>query len=264
MQDLKIAMVQTQQFWEDKEKNLQHFEKHFVQIPVGGADLLLLPEMFNTGFTMNASNMAEDIDGTSIKWLQKWAKELQMQIGASLIIRENDNYYNRFVIVSENGIETSYNKRHLFRMADEQLHFSPGTERVIYELKGWKILLQVCYDLRFPVYSRNKTIGDNKEYDAVIYIANWPERRNNVWKTLLQARAIENQVYCIGVNRVGIDGNDISYTGDSMFIDPWGNVEAKFSENTEIVKILTMDYHKINDITNRFPAFKDADSWSLT
>src|SRR5690606_36939679 len=209
---LKVALIQSQQFWEDKTANLNHFEQKFSQYLMGkDMDLVILPEMFNTGFTMNAKSMAEKMDGPSVQWLIDWAKNLNCQIGASIIIEDNQHYYNRFVIVSNKGVETYYDKRHLFRMADEHHHFTPGQKRVVYQIKGWNILLQVCYDLRFPVFSRNKTIGEKKEYDAMIYIANWPAKRNFVWKTLLLARAMENQAYCIGVNRVGIDGNDIEY-----------------------------------------------------
>lgn len=260
MQDLKVAIIQTQQFWEDKKANLDHFEnEHFKQLEGQDIDLVLLPEMFNTGFTMNAQKMAESMVGGSIQWLIKWAEKLDCEIGGSIIIEDEGNYYNRFVIVSKKGVKTHYNKRHLFRMANEHEHFSPGQERVIYKLKGWNILLQVCYDLRFPVFSRNKSIGDKKEYDCMIYIANWPEKRNFVWKTLLLARAMENQAYCIGVNRVGVDGNDISYSGDSVLVDPWGNPLFQFAQNKEMLKILTLEYQTLVDITERFPAFKDAD-----
>jgi predicted amidohydrolase len=260
MQDLKVALIQTQQFWEDKSANLRHYESNFLEQLIGQElDLVLLPEMFNTGFTMNAQKMAETADGDTVKWLIKWAKTLKCQIGGSLIIGDDNTFYNRFIVVSEDGILSHYDKRHLFRMADEHEHYTAGERRVVHEIKGWKILLQVCYDLRFPVFSRNKTINDAKEYDAVIYIANWPSKRNFVWKTLLQARAMENQAYCIGVNRVGKDGNGFEYTGDSMLVDPWGQKIFEFSENEERVKILTMEYQTILDITERFPAFKDAD-----
>lgn len=260
MQDLKVAIIQTKQFWEDKAKNLLHFEENFFSKLVDQEiNLVLLPEMFNTGFTMNTTEMAEPMDGGSIKWLGKWATQLNCQIGASLIIEENGKYFNRFIIVSEKGIEAHYDKRHLFRMANENDHFTAGSDRVIYELKGWKILLQVCYDLRFPVFSRSRTIQGKKEYDLVIYLANWPEKRSNVWKTLLLARAMENQAFCIGVNRVGVDGNEITYSGDSALIDPWGNPIHQFTEGEECVKVLTLESQTIDEITERFPAFMDAD-----
>lgn len=260
MQDLKIAMIQTQQFWEDKDANLMHFESNFLkQLLEEELDLVLLPEMFNTSFSMNVEQLAESMDGKTIEWMIKWAQDLNCQIGASMIIFEDGHYYNRFVVADGEAVVSFYDKRHLFRMANENEHFSAGKNRVIHKLKGWNVLLQVCYDLRFPVFSRNKSEGDKKEYDLMIYVANWPEKRNTVWKTLLQARAMENQAFCIGVNRVGIDGNGINYSGDSMLVDPWGTVRHQFSENEERVKILTLEYEQIVDITNRFPAFKDAD-----
>ncbi|MCB9224524.1 MAG: amidohydrolase [Crocinitomicaceae bacterium] len=260
MQDLKVAIIQTKQFWEDKARNLAHFENTYLNELKGQEiDLLLLPEMFNSSFTMNVEAMAEAMDGDSITWLFNWATELNCQIGASLIIYENGRYYNRFVIVSENGIETYYDKRHLFRMANENDHFEAGSQRVLHTIRGWKILLQVCYDLRFPVFSRNRTIEGKKEYDLVIYVANWPERRNYVWKTLLLARAMENQAYCIGVNRVGTDGNDITYTGDSAVVDPWGKIQYQFNSSEEAYKIVSLDYKILEDITEKFPAYKDAD-----
>ncbi len=258
MQNLKVALIQTKQFWEDKTQNFTHFEKHLDSIKED-VDLVLLPEMFNTSFSMNIADLSESIDGNSVNWLRTQAKKMNTQIGATLIINEEGSHYNRFVIVSEDGIQASYDKRHLFRMAKENDYFTAGNERVVYSIKGWNILLQVCYDLRFPVFSRNKTIEGKKEYDLVVYLANWPEKRSYVWKNLLQARAIENQVYCIGVNRVGEDGNNISYTGDSMMVNPWGNIDLQMAENKESVKILTLDKSVLKDIERSFPAFKDAD-----
>ena len=215
--------------------------------------------MFNTSFSMKVEQLGETMNGISIEWLKAHAEKLDTQIGATLIINEEGKYYNRFVIVSAKGVEASYNKRHLFRMADENLHFTAGEKRVVYHLKGWNILLQVCYDLRFPVFSRNRNISGKKEYDLVLYLANWPKKRAFVWKNLLQARAIENQSYCIGVNRVGEDGNGITYQGDSMCIDPWGNVVMHLAENKESVKILTLENDRLHNIARLFPAFMDAD-----
>jgi omega-amidase len=260
MQDLRVAIIQTSQFWEDKEANLNYFEEHFLsKLKKSEVDLVMLPEMFSTSFSMHVDALAEAEIGSTVAWMKSWASKLRCEIGGTLIIKENNSYFNRFLIVSENGVQARYNKRHLFRMAKENDHFTMGTERVVYSLKGWKILLQVCYDLRFPVYSRNKTIGDKKEYDLVIYPANWPEKRASIWSTLLKARAIENQAYCIGINRVGRDGNDISYSGDSVCIDPWGNVDYQFAKYVEEVKILTVKRQILNDIERQFPAFKDAD-----
>lgn len=259
MQDLRVALIQTVQHWEDKEANLTHFETHLKKIVPGSIDLVLLPEMFNTGFTMNAKSMAESLQGPSTNWLMSWAEKLDCQIGASMITQDSNKFYNRFLVVSKSGIVNQYDKRHLFRMAGENEHYSPGSERVIHKINGWSILLQVCYDLRFPVFSRNRVVEGTPEYDAVIYLANWPERRAAIWSVLLQARAIENQAYCIGLNRVGSDGNNISYSGDSAIIDPWGNTECILTKNEEEVKILTLSYEKITAIRTQFPAFKDAD-----
>jgi len=260
MQDLKVALIQTNQFWENKEANFDHLEKvHFSKIKPSECDLILLPEMFNTGFSMNVEALYENMSGQSINWLKKWAAKLDCQIGASLIIKDGNNFYNRFVIVSKNGFEAFYDKRHLFRMANENEFFTAGNKPVIYQLKGWKIMLQICYDLRFPVFSRNKTINCDKSYDLLVYLANWPEKRANIWSVLLQARAIENQAYCIGINRVGIDGKHITYSGDSAIIDPWGITEFLATKNVELVKILTLSESKLTDIEKQFPAYRDAD-----
>jgi predicted amidohydrolase len=260
MSDLTVGLLQSTQFWEDKQANFTHYENTFLtHLSENQVDLLLFPEMFNTGFSMNVSALAETMQGESIQWLTNWAKKLNCQIGASLIIEENNSFYNRFVIVSPKGPETWYNKRHLFRMASENQHFTPGIERVIYELKGWKLMLQICYDLRFPVFSRNQTIDNQKEYDALIYVANWPEKRSYVWKNLLQARAIENQTYCLGVNRVGSDANGNNYLGDTMVIDPWGNIVEHQNNPTENLIITTLQRKVMDDILINFPAFLDAD-----
>lgn len=260
MQDLKVCLIQTSIIWENKQANFEHLETQFLsKIKPGDCDLILLPEMFNTGFSMNTGALSEEMTGPSVKWLQKWAEKLDCQIGATLIITDHKSFYNRFIFVSRVGIESYYDKRHLFRMADENNYFSAGQNRVIHTLKGWNILPQVCYDLRFPVFSRNKTIDDKLEYDLVIYLANWPQRRAPIWSVLLKARAIENQAYCIGVNRVGKDGKEIEYSGDSEVIDPWGNTEYLATESNEQVKFLTLSYQKLKEIKALFPAYKDAD-----
>ena len=265
MQDLKIAFIQSSLEWEDKEKNLINFDQLIQdQLCSKEFDLLVLPEMFNTGFTMNAKKMAEKMNGRAVKWMKKKAADLNCEVGASVIIEDEGKYFNRFLIVDSAKVKAYYDKRHLFRMADEHEHYSPGKRRVVYEIKGWRILLQVCYDLRFPVFSRNRTINGEKEYDLSIYIANWPEKRNHVWKTLLQARAAENQAFCLGVNRIGTDGNDISYSGDSMLVDPWGNIQQQCAEKIESVKILTLQRGVLEHLNQRFPAYKDADSFNIS
>lgn len=262
MQNLTVAIIQANQSWQDKEANFTHFENLLEQTGGACCDLIILPEMFNTSFSMDVKNLAEDTSGTSVQWLTNQAKKWNTRICTTLIIEEENKYYNRLVIVSERGIEASYNKRHLFRMAGEHQYFESGEERVIYHLHGWRILLQVCYDLRFPVFSRSKTIEGKPEYDLAIYPANWPERRAYAWTTLLKARAIENQVFAIGVNRVGKDGNELLYSGDSAVIDPWGNDEYLATKNTEQVKILTLIADKLQQVRTAFPAYLDADAWN--
>lgn len=257
---LNIALVQTAQQREDKLANFQHLEDRFLQrIAPQTTDLILLPEMFNTGFTMNAAAMAEQMDGLSIQWLTKWAQVLDTQIGTTLIIEHQGHYYNRFVVVSARQVEAHYDKRHLFRMADEHHHFTPGDQRVIYSLKGWHLLLQTCYDLRFPVFSRNGLVGGRRSYDLAVYVANWPQKRRHSWQILLQARAIENQVFCVGVNRVGEDSDGTVYAGDSSAIDPWGNPLWQSAAHRETVQYCTLDRDLLRAIAQRFPALKDAD-----
>ena len=262
MQNLIVAIVQAKLFWEDKQANFNHFETGFFsKMQPGEADLVILPEMFNSGFSMNVQGLAERMDGPSVNWLITQSAKLNCQIGGSLIIEEEGKFFNRFVITSKKGIESFYDKRHLFRMANENNYFNAGAKRVIHELKGWKILLQVCYDLRFPVFSRNRNINGKKEYDALIYTANWPEKRSFIWKNLIQARAIENQVYVLGINRVGVDGNEINYSGDSCAIDPWGNVVLNCGSNSESIQFVQLLANEMEKIKTSFPAFLDADDF---
>jgi len=264
MTDLSIVLCQTNIVWQNKKANVQNIENnYFNHIKSNEVDLILLPEMFLTGFTMDTTQFAEKMTGSTIKWLQQWAKLLNTQIWGSLIIEENDQYFNRFVIVSEKGVETYYDKVHLFRMGDENNHYSQGSNRVVYQLKGWNILLQVCYDLRFPVFSRNKNINGEKEYDVIVYVANWPKVRSYIWSNLLQARAIENQVYSIGVNRVGLDGHQIDHSGDSAVINPWGQVIYKSLPSQPDIQLVQLKKSVLNDIKNKFPAYLDADEFKL-
>jgi len=212
---------------------------------------------------MHTKTYSEQMDGPTIKWMQTWAKTLNTQIGGSIIIKENNNFYNRFVIVSTHGVESFYDKNHLFRMGDENNHFTKGENRVIHTIKGWKLLLQICYDLRFPVFSRNQTINAEKEYDAVLYVANWPAVRSEIWSTLLKARAIENQSYCIGVNRIGNDTHDMSHSGNSTITSPWGET-TQLKPNQEEAVTFILKRSIINDINIKFPAYLDANAFSLT
>ena len=264
MDNLRLVTIQSSIIWEDKNANIRHYEQNYLsKLKPGSVDLILLPEMFLTGFSMKTDILFEEMNGFAIKKMQKWAEVLNCQIGGSIIIKENGQYFNRFLIVSKTGVETYYDKAHLFRMGDENNHFSKGTKRIIYNLNGWRLLLQVCYDLRFPVFSRNKTINNDTEYDAVIYIANWPKVRSNIWSNLIQARAIENQAYSIGVNRVGLDGNEVNHSGDSMVVNPWGQILYKAYPNQEDIQLTVLKKSELQNIKDKFPAFLDADNFEL-
>jgi predicted amidohydrolase len=258
MQDLKITIVQCEQHWEDKEANFEHLSNLLDQENIE-TDIILLPEMFNTGFSMNRS-LAEDANGPSIAFLKSLAKKYSSKIGASLIYKEGSKYFNRFVVVSDASIIGHYDKRHLFSLADEHKFFESGTDRSVISINDWKINLQVCYDLRFPVFSRNHF---NEPYDILIYLANWPAKRQLAWDTLLKARSIENQCYTIGVNRVGLDGNDIQYDGGSILIDALGHSIERAKEKKEQVFTQTLSYKSLQKIRKGIPFLKDADEYSI-
>ena len=214
MSSLTITIIQSDLHWEDKAANLAMFEKKINGIKEK-TEIVLLPEMFSTGFSMNAKALAETMDGETVAWMKKIAAEKKIILTGSIIAEENEKYFNRLVWMLPNGEFGFYDKRHLFAFAEEDKYYSAGNKRLITSVKGWKINLLVCYDLRFPVWARQT---NEAEYDLLIYVANWPERRIYAWKTLSQARAIENQCYVAAVNRVGKDGNDIYYSGESMII----------------------------------------------
>lgn len=223
MQTLSITTIQSKMYWEDIPSNLQHFEEKLSLIS-GQTDLIVLPEMFTTGFSMNASSVAETMEGTTVDWLRKHSKNLDAVITGSVIIKEKGHFYNRLIWMQPDGKYQVYDKRHLFSLADEHLTYTPGKELLITEWRDWKICPLICYDLRFPAWSRN-----THDYDLLIYMANWPVPRANAWKTLLEARAIENQSYTIGVNRVGKDEKGNEYSGDTSVIDYSGKVLYRVS-----------------------------------
>lgn len=255
---MKITLVQANLEWEKIDNNLQHINK---LLPGAGSDtdLVILPEMFNTGFTMNATGLAETMNGKTVSWMQEFAFAKGIAITGSLIIKENNRYYNRMVFVSPDRETYCYDKSHLFRMEKETNYFEKGGRQVIVPYKGFNINLQICYDLRFPVWSRNVSNG----YDLMIYVASWPAARRHVWTTLLPARAIENQSYVAGVNRIGRDGEGISYTGDSVIIGPKGDVLIETSVNTEEVITAEISLEDLKDFRNKFPVWQDADSFRL-
>ncbi len=256
MQDLRITLVQTNQYWEQKEANLLHLDELLENMEE--TDLVLLPEMFQTGFSMNASNMAETMEvSPSISWLKRKAEQYNCAFYTSLIIEEKRSYYNRGVFITPDGVISIYDKRKTFGLAQEDRYFSSGNKETIVHFRDWNIMLQICYDLRFPEICRNRIDREGKAaYDLLLYVANWPERRAEHWKTLLQARAIENQCYVAGVNRIGLDGNDLNYSGDSSIIDPLGNVKTCNPNQLEL-KTITLSAAELLDTRERLPFLKD-------
>jgi omega-amidase len=258
MQDLRISLVQANQIWEDKSANLRHYEELLGNMKEP-TDLILLPEMFQTGFSMNTIGLAEKMeDSSSISWLKQQAKEKNAAFYTSLIIAENGNYYNRGVFVEPNGKITSYDKRKLFGMADESTFFTAGSKEVIVNYLGWKINLQICYDLRFPENIRNGEIEEQPIYDLLLYVANWPERRIHHWSTLLPARAIENQCYVAGLNRVGADNLGLIYNGQSKIINLLGEEISNLCNN-ESVYTLSISYSELNELRVKLPFLRDSD-----
>tara|TARA_R110002049_G_scaffold64747_8_gene170505 strand:- start:947 stop:1753 length:807 start_codon:yes stop_codon:yes gene_type:complete len=266
MENLTVSILQLDLVWENPTKNLSAIERQLQNL--GSTDIAVLPEMFSTGFSMDSARLAEQMEGESIKRLKKLSNQYDTAIIGSFICKEASNFYNRLVFIQPDGRIHQYDKRHLFRMAGEDNHFSAGSDRIIINYKGWKILPLVCYDLRFPVWSRNTFEMDRKTfakpaYDVLIYIANWPSARIGAWDKLLLARAIENQAYVIGVNRVGVDGNDILYSGNSAVIDPKG--EYIFGPIIEDEASLTtnLNYKELANFREKFPIGMDADKFKL-
>jgi len=257
MQDLTVTLVQTELYWENIQANLSELEEKLWSVQ-DNADLIVLPEMFNTGFTMNAPTLAEPMNLTTTKWMKQMAAQKQAVICGSFIVKEKDNFYNRFLWVTPEGQISYYDKRHLFRMANEHETFSMGKEKLIVELKGWKVCPLVCYDLRFPVWSRNV----KNEYDILLYVANWPAARQSAWNTLLPARAVENLCYTIGVNRCGEDGKGIAYQGDSRIDDFYGNNLLHLGKE-ESISTFEFDKEKLEKYRQKFPAYLDADRFEI-
>lgn len=273
MGTLTITTIQTDLSWENKAANLDMLEKKIVAIEEK-TELVILPEMFSTGFSMKPEILAESMEGETMEWMKRISRENDVILTGSLIIREEDeqdkgknHYYNRLIWALPNGQIGFYDKRHLFAYGEEDKFYSAGTKRLIASVKGWKINLQVCYDLRFPVWARQSLQnGKNKvpepEYDVLIYMANWPEKRSHAWKTLLCARAIENQCYVIGVNRVGNDGNNIYHSGNSLVIDPMGIVLYHMPDQEDVFTI-SLEKEKLEEIRKRFPFLQDRDDFTI-
>ncbi len=259
MTDLKITIIQSNIHWESKEANLLMFSQKINTI-TESTDLIVLPEMFTTCFSMSPKKFAEPVNGATVNWMRAKAKEKNCTITGSFICEENGKYYNRLIWMNADGTYSTYDKRHLFRMANEDSHYSSGKEKIIVELKGWKICPLICYDLRFPVWSRRKPEAD---FDLLIFVANWPEVRSYPWKTLLLARAIENQCYVAGLNRIGNDGNEMLHSGDSSVINPKGLIISKIKPHEESIETVTLNYAELIEFRKAFPAVLDADDFEI-
>lgn len=260
MLSLTITLIQTNLFWENKKANLQMLQQKIESIPEK-TEVVILPEMFTTGFSMKPELFAETMDGETVQWMKKIAAEKKIILTGSVIIKEDGKYFNRLIWMLPNGEYGVYDKRHLFAFADEHAHYSPGNKKLIASVKGWKINLQICYDLRFPVWTRQDFQSENK-YDLLINVANWPEKRSVAWQTLLRARAIENQCFVAGINRSGEDGNKINYSGDSTIIDPLGEIIYQKNKEEDVFTY-TLQKEKITETRNQFPFWKDADLFIL-
>lgn len=263
MQDLKITIIQSDIHWEDIGANLAMFEEKIWRVN-GNTDVIVLPEMFTTGFSMGASRLSEMMNMRTTKWMKQMADQTGALILGSHIANVHDRYYNRLLWMEPGGVLKTYDKRHLFRMSNEQKTYSAGESLLIGQWKGWRICPLICYDLRFPVWSRNRYDITTQKlgYDVLIYVANWPTARIDVWDILLKARAIENSCYVVGVNRIGIDGNGIEYNGHSSFISPKG--ESIYSgDSSETIKTLEVNANSLQAFRDRFPSYLDSDEFTV-
>lgn len=266
---LIVSLIQTNLYWEDKKRNLQMLEDKIMNIQEK-TQIVILPEMFSTGFSMKPELLAETMQGESVKWMQRIATTKKVIVTGSLIIKEIsvegiETYYNRLIWMLPNGQYGTYDKRHLFTYAGEHGHYTPGSKRFIAAVNGWRIQLQICYDLRFPVWARQQLQPDSEkpEYDVLIYVANWPEKRIAAWNQLLPARAIENQCFVIGVNRVGADGNGYYHSGDSQIINPMGE-QLYYKQHEEDIFTLTLQEADLENPRTRFPFWEDGEFFKIS
>lgn len=257
MSVIRVALIQSELVWQNSAANQRYFaqqiEKH------KDVQLFVLPEMFNSGFSMDSTTIAETMEGLTVQWMLQQAKSANAALCGSVAIAAEGKIVNRFLFVTPDGQVQFYDKRHLFRMGNEQQHYQAGAERVIVCYLGFRFCLQVCYDLRFPVFARNQ-----QDYDVLIYVANWPQPRRQVWRTLLSARAIENQAYVLGCNRVGSDDNGLSYSGDSMVVDYLGQIQTELAVGQSGVVVTQLDLSALEQFKQKFPAYLDADPFVLT
>lgn len=255
---MRVSILQTDIAWEDKQENLKRLHDKLKELR-GKTDIVILPEMFSTGFTMRSKALAEPVDGKTITTLRSWAKAYEIALAGSYIASDNGHYYNRAFFLTPHNEAFYYDKKHLFRMGNEKAHFSAGDKRVIIPYRGWNICLLVCYEVRFPVWSRNV----QNEYDLLIYVANWPTVRRHVWDTLLSARAIENMAYVCGVNRIGTDGNELNYNGGSAIYSPKGKAIAMTADDQEDVATADLSLDQLHSFREKFPVWMDADGFKI-
>jgi predicted amidohydrolase len=277
--NLKVSIIQSELHWENVDQNLAMFAQKMETISTP-TDIIVLPEMFNTGFSMDSSELAETMDGKTVAWMKNQAIKYNAVITGSLIIKEiplsggaRGEFFNRLIWAQPDGELYTYDKRHLFRMAGEHNHFTAGEKRLVVTYKGWRICPLICYDLRFPVWSRNVIFGypepveESKKkppvYDILIYVANWPALRKQPWNKLLEARAIENQCYVIGVNRVGEGGKGIAYSGNSVVINPKGDAISSIAENADTTESVALSLTELNEFREKFPVSLDGDDFTL-
>lgn len=254
MENLKITLVQPDIIWENPQANLSKYEEMLATVET--TDVIVLPEMFTTGFSMNPEKLKEDMNGPSVLWMENLARRKNASVTGSLIIQNEGKNVNRALWVFPDGKTEYYDKRHLFSMGEENRHYSAGSQKLIVEYKGWRFCPLICYDLRFPAWSRNA-----ENYDVLIYMANWPSPRHHVWKSLLVARALENQSYCIGVNRVGTDGTGLHYKGDSALITAKGF--ADFYGDRETIRTVEISYSELHNFRKNFPLLSDKDEFHI-
>ena len=262
MENIRITIIQSDLIWENREANLLNFETKISKLK-DKQDLIVLPEMFNTAFSMKPEAFAEKALSTTHKWMQRMSSESNSYIAGSYMVNDNGAYYNRFIIMAPNGSFQKYDKRHLFRMGGEHKHFAVGNDSLIFNIKGWKIKALICYDLRFPVFAKNNYKNDVYDYDAIIYIANWPKVRNHIWETLLRARALENQSVVIGVNRIGEDGNYLAHAGSSCIIDAKGDYIISPKQDEEFIATAELNYVDLQSFRNKFTVGLDWDNFEI-
>jgi len=262
MKNIYVTILQSDLIWEDKEANLSNFKLKIAKL-INKQDLIVLPEMFSTAFSMKPEEFAEKPLATTHLWMQEMSNISKSYIAGSYMVVENGKYFNRFIIMSPDGSFQKYDKRHLFRMGNEHHHFEAGSEELIFNIKNWKIKALICYDLRFPVFAKNNYSNKSYDYDALLYVANWPKVRNHIWETLLQARALENQAVVIAVNRIGDDGNGLAHAGSSCIIDAKGDFIIPPQQDVEFSATAKLDFDDLVNFRSKFTVGLDWDSFNI-